>query len=475
MGVCPALLNGITEAINTWVYYAPAFKRLRTEESESCPTASMDRYLVMRYKREFIESLQRDEVKYVVLHELLHYVRNHHGRFEDSSWFGTVSPVIANICMDIEINDVMKEDSKFIMGEGQTADKYGFPEGKSFEYYIDLFMSQYNTKKGSEGTNKGQANGSNSNCPGTGGSNGDDEEEQSQQQKSKSKGKGKPKESQDSGENESLDKLNQIQKEWEKTKELAKALADKLDVDMNKDGDGSGSSSSAPSDSVLEKELNDLLKEMEDNARSKGIGSKSSPFATKRRVKEKVYDWKSLLKNIIVSKVSEKTRGRDKTTWQLPDYRMQACTRDIIFPRHYDEIKKANIVVGIDVSGSMGDLVNEMYARLKSIKRVSLIDTLTVVECDCEICNVMMNFEPVQNEIKSVSGGGTDMEQIPLWVEKMVSKDKMSEPDLIVIMTDGYTNWNPNPKHKYINKTKILVANNNLDKECAYKQYSVTI
>ena len=246
---------------------------------------------------------------------------------------------------------------------------------------------------------------------------------------------------------------------------------------------GSGNTNDIPGSienpgDLSDNEIDDLQEQVK-NAISQNLTrsneytlGESEAVSTIREVKPKPFKWDSVLRNIISSKCDMKTFGFDNHTYLVPNKRLSSISKDILFPSRYSLDNEFYLVIGIDISGSMGDLVNEMYARVKSL--LSMIDSsvkTTIIECDTAIVNMTHNFNFNSESVESHFGGGTDLNAIPKWVKENVNNKKITEPDVIIIMTDNYCNWDLNAL--YYKKTIVLT--NNISKKCPYKQIEVSI
>lgn len=418
-------------------YYAPVL-RARTVEDNNIPTLGITRDLRIYYNNEFVTNNSHD-LPSLLVHEGMHVVYDHHRRFEESEYFKKVSPLIVNIAMDMEINQYLKENSPYIREAGWLPEKMDYQEGRAFEDYLSMLLSDMEDQKGKSSSGSG----SNSNSSGNG--------NQTDSYDSPS----------DMSKDEILDQLNKVQELFKMGQKLSGGLSKSVnEIIMDKGGNSDN-----------EELVDNLKQEVEELMKQEGCSNSSGFSKITRNIVEKKYDWKQVLSAVIRNRVNGRKSGRNNTTYTEINRRLSSLS-NIIFPNHYDDVLTYNLVVGIDTSGSMGNLLDEMYARLKSIqKSIDCELKLTVVECDCEIQNVFSNFNLNSKKIESSGFGGTDMEEIPRWVEKQISDRKMKEPDQIIIMTDNICNWSGTSKLK----KKISVLTNNRSDDCPYKQYDVVI
>lgn len=219
--------------------------------------------------------------------------------------------------------------------------------------------------------------------------------------------------------------------------------------------------------SDIEAEVDSMIKR--NNERSQSIGSKSedNTITDLISVKPKPYNWSKVINGIIAKKVTEKQWGFDRTSYQKYNRRLNSISNNILFPSRYDETKELFLIIGMDISSSMGSLTNEMYARLKYLmKSISIPVRTIILECDTEIRNIVANFDYITDKVNTVAGGGTDLNNILFWIE-----NNDQNPDLVVIMTDNYCTWKDNKK--WHNRTVVLT--DKISKDCPYKQYEVDL
>lgn len=123
-----------------------------------------------------------------------------------------------------------------------------------------------------------------------------------------------------------------------------------------------------------------------------------------------------------------------KQSWSRPNRRFSAV--DMYLPSLDSEVSLGEVVVGIDTSGSISDKELQYFGgHLNTILEQCHPSKVHVVYCDSQVSQVD-EFEPDDYPIKLKchGGGGTDMTKIVHWVE-----DQDIEPDVIVILTDGFT------------------------------------
>jgi predicted metal-dependent peptidase len=389
-------------------YYGPALRQCRLDEDPTIETFCIDANLVIRYNREFCYSLYKDlrpktgsmsyaekmtcaeNVVGVLLHELLHYISDHHSRRLKHPR-KNVPHELHNIAMDMEINQYIE----YKMSEGcchpdnmKMKNGNPYPRDLSYEEYLELLLHNL---PDNEDPNNPSPN--------------------------------------------------------------AISLPGGCDVDMR--GTKAGKTSA---------QVQGLKAECEAAERNSGIGSDSSLSSALQRVQKIQYNWERVFRSLVRSMTEQVKFGFNHSTYMKPNRHLAAMDPDIIYPSRYDMVRKIKLVVGMDVSGSMYGLTEKMYGIMKSITSSEELEIqITVLECDTQVTKVIEDFKTEKNEIDVGQGGGTDMGAISTYV-----RDKKMNPDLIVIMTDNYTGWDP-----VLFKDKTVVMTNNVTPECPYKQYNV--
>ena len=494
------------------MWYSPAILRLRFQEDSHCPTLAMDSHLIIHYNVDFIKSEKLDQseenMAAVVLHEVMHYMSNHHKREIVNKYYGKASHDMHNIAMDIEINQHI--DSSYLDNLGMTAKRFKYPEGKSYEWYIEKLYADVQNRKQQlqkQGQGKGQGQQpqscscgqdqgqgqqqdkntqSNGNQQSQGGGNGSrsknqqgqGQQNQNQNQSSnQNQSKNQNNQNGNQNQNQSQNQNQNNQDPGKDTKgmsgeDIIDALAkneilkmSKIDLSgLNDDGTCEGKD--------VEHDVNKLNAECDEQAKGKNPGKGSSRSELITKVPKKKYTWDKVFKGIVGTKIAHAVQGYDWRTYKKVNRRMTACSPDVIYPSSYTESKVFNIVIGVDISGSMGRLTEQMYSRIRSIfDKIDNESKVYILECDTEVSKVIENFNFNATNLEVGRGGGTDMEAIPKFVEEKVRKKEWEEPDMIIIMTDNYVSWTGNSKYK----KKIAVLTDNPSADCPYKQHEVII
>lgn len=147
--------------------------------------------------------------------------------------------------------------------------------------------------------------------------------------------------------------------------------------------------------------------------------------------------WQQVLRGLI-SRGMETSAGRADYTMRRPSRRP---TGDgIVRPSMHSPVPKVAVV--IDTSGSMSqdDLTAAMRETQGAIQAVGA--SMHILACDTESADGVQHVKSI-GEVVLKGGGGTDM-------VAGIATALMIDPDVVVVMTDGYTPWPPKPVDKPI-------------------------
>ena len=198
----------------------------------------------------------------------------------------------------------------------------------------------------------------------------------------------------------------------------------------------------------------DVLDELIDECKAieKGRGDESGYGGINRRIQKRKYRWEQVFQNILATKITQIIAGFRYRTFEKAN-RRYVHTPSIILPVFIDRKIKISLAIIMDVSGSMYNMTDKMYGVMKSM--IDILDMavdITILEVDAEVVNIMHGFDLNRTIIKSKGGGETDMGAGLHYIY-----ENKIESDLIVVMTDSYTDW-PNPPI-LANKTVVLTDN----------------
>jgi predicted metal-dependent peptidase len=167
--------------------------------------------------------------------------------------------------------------------------------------------------------------------------------------------------------------------------------------------------------------------------------------------------WNKELRSSAVNFFRSK-RGLFNPTFKRPNRRQNG--NPILMPSY--EIYDPNICSVLDTSGSMSDKDYESaLIEMQSIFKQLNLSELRVIACDADAHKdfYAKDIRTVKQNI--YGGGGTDM---GAGIEKAMSARK--KPDLIIVLTDGYTPWPEVPP-----KAKVIIV---LTRKVGESEYSRT-
>lgn len=141
-------------------------------------------------------------------------------------------------------------------------------------------------------------------------------------------------------------------------------------------------------------------------------------------------DWRRVLKRLV--KGGLQASQKQKPTYNRVHRRSQAY-HPYALPGHYS--LRPRVAVVVDTSGSMGE--NELSRALAEIRALlKTVRQVTVYSVDAQAHNVQKVFRA--DQIHLFGGGGTRM-------GAGIEKAQSDKPDLIIVLTDGETDWPANP------------------------------
>lgn len=129
-----------TRAVASRPYFATGLYAVNLVQSRGLPTMAIDRHRIVYYNPDFVMSLPVEVLASVVLHEVHHALKSHHER-AGSLGVTEVTAKIANVAMDIEINDDHAEeverlgDLKPLPDGAVYPSLFEFEDGKMWETY----------------------------------------------------------------------------------------------------------------------------------------------------------------------------------------------------------------------------------------------------------------------------------------------------------------------------------------------------
>jgi predicted metal-dependent peptidase len=138
---------------NEFPYYYPVIARVRFKQDNNTLTMGVNCSLVITYNEMFINKLSDKKLTSIILHEILHYLHDHHARYMRNSLKDNFSLETHNMAMDIEINEFID----YLPRDAFRAKKFNLPERKSYEEYLILLEKEM-LKKESQGKDQQENN-----------------------------------------------------------------------------------------------------------------------------------------------------------------------------------------------------------------------------------------------------------------------------------------------------------------------------
>ena len=154
-------------------------------------------------------------------------------------------------------------------------------------------------------------------------------------------------------------------------------------------------------------------------------------------ITDPVIPWQPLLARAVRHGVGWAS-GRVEPTWTRPS-RRQSVTPE--FPQPGWRRPVPNIAMVIDTSGSIDDvLLGQAQAEVEGALTALGIPGAAVAVYSCDAAAYTAGLVRKAGDIEFIGGGGTDMR-----VGIAAAADARPRPDLIVVLTDGYTPWPKTP------------------------------
>ena len=364
-------------AVRKAPYFAHALFRTPFIATPAVPVAAMDMYGRMYINPQIVENWTPEHIATVLVHETFHFLNEHFDRK------GAREQKRWNTATDMEIANILRAmDFRLDTPIPHiTPEQYNLPNNLLAEEYYDMLK---------DGSDDGDADGD-----GNGSGNGNENNDGN----SRGNGDGHPSGSASDG----------TDKPWELPPDDAEY----------------------PGLSDTEQELlrREVARAIEEHFKDKG----SVPLGLERlctRIRRKnEADWRTLLRRAVKQTIYISGSG-DQFSYRRPNRRKQ--NSNFIFPSMFRIRPKVAVVV--DTSGSMSDAelnaaLNEVDALLKELR-----SEVTVFSVDAEVHTVQRVRHA--NHIHLQGGGGTDM-----MIGIRAASELKQKPNLIVVITDGYTDW----------------------------------
>lgn len=380
----------LTHSGNPWgmPYLSSILFALIPVESHAVSTLAVDANFRLYINPEFMATLTVDELAGVLAHEAGHLMRGHSIRFEEQG-HPAGDHSLYNIAGDMCINQDLEDAGVPMPSDVMLPEVFGLPRGLYTEEYFDLLKQKQDELSGQH-SDGGQGDGSDETGEGSG------DGPLSPHGDCGSCAGGNP-------------------REWENGPETADA----------------GAISEANGD-LIRRETARAIRET-----SRGRGN--VPAGMDRWAEELLtpkVDWRRWFAGQI-SAATQYVAGKVDYTYRRPNRR--GLINGVVFPSMHKPVPRVAAVV--DTSGSMSDddlaeALSEIAGMLKAAGTPG--QRITVLSCDAD-AGVAQQVASAQR-INLSGGGGTDMR-----VGVDAALKLHPKPDVIVVLTDGYTPWPDEP------------------------------
>jgi predicted metal-dependent peptidase len=395
---------------------------------------SIDQWLRLYYDPVIMQKWSAVEISGVLYHEISHFLRDHAGRMRN------YNPKLANVANDLEINDDLIAEGVVLPSGAITPQRLGMTPGLFAEEYLQLLTSQSaqpsgddssddsatHTKGGSDGA--GDATGDGGKDAGASESDGDAESDDDGTS------------SVDDTTQESDDEITSSENETTQESDTPHVGAGRCGScatghqesweDSAPNEDNAPGVSNVEADIIRHTVAQDILNQ------SSAYGS--VPGYLRRWAESTVspkVDWRRELGSVMRRTLAD-TAGATDYSYRRPSRRGQPD--GVVLP----SLRRPalSVAVVVDTSGSIDDkMLAQALGEIRSILRgTGQRDTVTVLACDHEVhaCRTIFRVE----QVSLLGGGGTDM-----GVGISEAMQLRPRPDVIVVITDGYTPWPSTP------------------------------
>lgn len=367
-----------------WPYYYEIIRQFNIIEENSIPTMGVQFTVTgikMYYNNDFVETLKKEELMFIIIHEVCHVLFDHGSRLEQRD------QKIANIAQDMCINAIIKDEAQKPIFKDKLKDPEGifFPPKEYDGKLIYEFVYDYIYKKAEEEKSKNGQSGNN--------------------QSPKQSGNGQSEHSQ-SGNNQSPQ---------DKEKEAEKKNMENIKKAINSEK-GESIDTHLP-DEVSPEIKKTIIKNIIEGIKSRGYNTGDFEELLKKLQKPK----KNYLKTIM-SSLSQMIGDEKFNTWS------RANRKNLPMPGYKKIKNKINVL--LDVSGSMN---GEFEKVLKYINYNNI--ECNMFQCDTQIKKTenIKSSKQLQ-KIKITGLGGTELQP---GINLITENNKYNQYST-VILTDGY-------------------------------------
>ena len=225
--------------------------------------------------------------------------------------------------------------------------------------------------------------------------------------------------------------VNDVYKDLKKEQEEG-GEPDTDTLDEHGFGEGEGQQLTPEQERELSTKIDQALRE--GGIMASRLGNPKTPKAI-TDILQPMIDWKDVLRDFVTNAV----RGADEYSWRR--YNKRLLANDMYLPSTVSE-SIGELVVAIDLSGSIGSELGFFVSELKSVCEMCNPEVVKVLWWDTAVSGIQtftdIDYAGLETMLKPTGGGGTDPSCIP----EYLSANNINA-EAIVVFTDG---WFDTPK-----------------------------
>lgn len=412
-------------------YLASILMNMKAYPVQSLPSVmAVDMHWNLYYNPQLLPQLSPQQLSAVLYHEVWHLLAAHHDRLRH------YEQGIANAGGDLAINSYLHDEGFDLPPDGLFPRDFGLPELKSAEWYCDNIASLFEVRMLQVGSGCGSSgSGDGGGAGGEAGSDSDGGSSNGEGDGDSSSGAGSGSSSKDDGDSSSAGSDSDDGSAGDKADDRSTDRHGKKRITVQDHGscaDGrprsyevDGGVPQAVQKAVLKEVAEAVLREKSRGTLPDHIVRWAEDLLESR------IDWRTLLRSAVQGEL-DSLYSRVDYSWRGRNRRQGMC--DVILPVLRAPTPKVALI--IDTSGSMSS--TELGIALAEVKgALRATRSLEVYSADAELQTAQRVFS--HRQVKLVGGGGTSMKRA---VEQVLKR--RARPDLVVIITDGFTDW-PEP------------------------------
>ncbi|MBP3222305.1 MAG: VWA domain-containing protein [Actinomycetaceae bacterium] len=331
------------------------------------------------------------ERAFLLMHECMHILNSHYARGEHIGANDTTT----QLCGDLEINTTLQLIFHKADPDSQPLKDAIFPENKPYEFPTRLSFEEYFALLPHEDQKKESTGSQSSNDNGTGGESFGNKHGDFEQ--SGYVCDTPTPEQEEGADTAGIEKATEAQQASTKDKTLANI------ADERKKIEGNGSDNT-----ILD--------------------------AIERHLRPARVSWKKIFARLIKHSSQNITRGRTFVSYRRINKRHEG---DIFFPG--EVTYSPSILIGVDTSGSMTE--KDLSTALNEVEEIVRVNArgshIRFFSIDSEVKKVEQLRSP--KNLRLSGGGGTDMSAAFRYANSL---KRSKRPDILIVVTDGYTDWN---------------------------------